>query len=204
MRNNGTGNLLAMAVLSLLRERPMHPYEISSVMRERNISGSIKLNFGSLYSVIEGLQKKGFIEKRATEREGNHPERTVYAVTESGSIELLEQLRSLLSEPRKEYTSFAAALDFIAHLEPAEVLKLLRDRESALRGKIAEEESTYSTLVRGGLEELFLIDVDFELALKRAELDWVLKLKQKIAGEVFTAEKEGSLKWRFLEVGAGS
>lgn len=89
MATDHVGNLLGLAVLSLLRERPMHPYEISTLMRERGLSTSIKLNYGSLYSVIEGLRAKGLIAVKATEREGNHPERTVYEVTEAGVVELL-------------------------------------------------------------------------------------------------------------------
>jgi len=110
------GNLLGLAVLSLLRERPMHPYEISSLMRERGLSASIKLNYGSLYSVIEGLWAKGLIAVKATQREGNHPERTIYQVTEAGVTELLDRLRYLVGTPVKEYPRFVAGLTFLAQL----------------------------------------------------------------------------------------
>jgi DNA-binding PadR family transcriptional regulator len=44
-------NPLAFAVLGSLGERPMHPYEISTMLRTRGKDLSIKLNYGSLYSV---------------------------------------------------------------------------------------------------------------------------------------------------------
>ena len=116
MATDHVGNLLGLAVLSLLRERPMHPYEISTLMRERGLSTSIKLNYGSLYSVIEGLRAKGLIAVKATEREGNHPERTVYEVTEAGVVELLERLLYLVGTPVKEYPRFVAGLTFLAQL----------------------------------------------------------------------------------------
>ena len=50
-------NPLALAVLACLIERPMHPYEMASTMRERHKDESIKLNYGSLYTVTEALQR---------------------------------------------------------------------------------------------------------------------------------------------------
>ena len=50
-------NPLALAVLACLFERPMHPYEMATTMRERHKDESIKLNYGSLYTAIEGLQR---------------------------------------------------------------------------------------------------------------------------------------------------
>ncbi|MBO0794308.1 MAG: helix-turn-helix transcriptional regulator, partial [Ktedonobacteraceae bacterium] len=61
MAKRKISNLLALAVLSLLAERPMHPYEVSAVMRQRELSTVIKLNYGSLYSVFEALQREGWI-----------------------------------------------------------------------------------------------------------------------------------------------
>jgi DNA-binding PadR family transcriptional regulator len=53
-------NLLALAVLTLLSELSMHPCEVSAVLRQRELSTVIKLNYGSLYSVMEALQREGF------------------------------------------------------------------------------------------------------------------------------------------------
>ena len=55
-------NPLALAVLACLFERPMHPYEMASTMRERHKDESIKLNYGSLYTVTESLQRHRLIE----------------------------------------------------------------------------------------------------------------------------------------------
>ena len=62
----------------------MHPYEISTTLRTRGKEHSIKLNYGSLYSVVESLQKHGLITSRETTREGRRPERTVYEITAAG------------------------------------------------------------------------------------------------------------------------
>lgn len=142
MAEEKVGNLLGLAVLSLLRERPMHPYEISSVMRERGLSSSIKLNYGSLYAVIEGLKTHGLINIKGTEREGNHPERTIYEVTESGVSVLLERLRYLVGTPLKEYPRFVAGLTFLAQLCPQDALALLGDRARSLESGNLKLEGT--------------------------------------------------------------
>ena len=51
-------NPLALAVLTCLYERPMHPYEMAQTLRTRAKHESIRLNYGSLYSVVESLLEK--------------------------------------------------------------------------------------------------------------------------------------------------
>ena len=111
-------NLLALAVLALLAERPTHPYEMDFLMRARGLEHSIKLNRGSLYTIVETLQRDGLIVPQETQREGRRPERTVYALTEAGRAKFGGWHRELMSTPATEYTQFAAALCFIAHFPP--------------------------------------------------------------------------------------
>src|SRR5689334_3851052 len=122
------GNPLALAVLSCLAERPMHPYEISSTLRERGKEQSIKLNYGSLYSVVESLQRHGLIVAQASTREGRRPERTVYAITPAGQDEFEDWLAELLSTPTREYLSLEAGLALMPGLPPDVVTRLLGNR----------------------------------------------------------------------------
>ena len=87
MTRRRVNNPLALAVLACLSEKPMHPYEISATLRERGKEQSIKLNYGSLYSVVEALSRHDLIRSRETTREGRRPERTVYEITEAGTTE---------------------------------------------------------------------------------------------------------------------
>src|SRR5437870_1674343 len=102
-------NPLALAVLTLLFERPMHPYEMSTTLRERHKEESIKLNYGSLYSVVGSLLKHGLIAVQETVREGNRPERTVYTLTDAGRVRMIDWLSDLISRPAREFTGFEAA-----------------------------------------------------------------------------------------------
>src|SRR5215813_6880868 len=126
-------NALALAVLALLSEKPMHPYEISSTLRERHKEESIKINYGSLYAVVESLEKRGLIEARERVREGRRPERTIYALTPSGEKALHTWLGELLAEPSRQFTDFEAALSLMPAVPPERTAQLLRQRLDRLR-----------------------------------------------------------------------
>src|SRR5207245_5641050 len=107
---------LALSVLELLDERPMHPYELASTMRLRHHDEFIRLNFGSLYHTVEVLERNGWIVPTEREKEGRRPERTIYKLTESGREVLVRIVNDILSQARREYPHFAAGLMFIQHL----------------------------------------------------------------------------------------
>jgi DNA-binding PadR family transcriptional regulator len=174
-------NPLALAVMALLYERPMHPYEMVSVMRERGKHESVRLRYSSLYSVVEALEREGLISPRETVREGRRPERTIYELTGEGSVEFLRWLRELLSEPAKEYTQFAAGLTFLPALPPEEAVELLDERVRRLEEEIEEKRALLDGVVEQGLPRLFLIESEHELILREAELRWVRELVRDIS-----------------------
>jgi DNA-binding PadR family transcriptional regulator len=101
-------NLLALSLLNLLMQRPMYPYEMAATLRHRGKDQAIKINWGSLYTIVQNLEKYGFIEAVEVDREGRQPERTTYQITEAGRAELMDWLRELLGVPEREYTRFKA------------------------------------------------------------------------------------------------
>ncbi|WP_053208245.1 PadR family transcriptional regulator [Jiangella muralis] len=169
-------NPLALAVLVLLGERPMHPYEMSSTLRERRKEDSIKLNYGSLYSVVESLQKRGLIEAAETVREGRRPERTTYAITETGAQVMVDWLVELLSTPKKEFTQFEAALSLAGALPPDQVTELLGQRLRNLLYQQKSVEAMFEEARSVGLPQLFLIEAEFSAALLAAEIAFVEQL----------------------------
>lgn len=169
------GNLLALALLAGLREKPMHPYEMATLLRERGKEFSIKIQWGSLYTVVQNLEKHGFVEAVDTTRQGKRPERTVYAITAAGRVELEDWMRELLAEPRQEFTAYEAALSNAGVLTPDTVIDLLRRRIAAL-----------DAIVRDGREglvkametvpRLFLVEAEYKLAMAEAEAGWTRSL----------------------------
>jgi DNA-binding PadR family transcriptional regulator len=187
-----TSNPLALAVLACLHERPMHPYEMASTMRERGKEHSIKLNYGSLYTVVDNLAKHGLIEAVEARREGRRPERTVYRLTDAGRARLDAWMSELLSTPVKEYPQFEAALSLMPVLHPDTVSELLRLRIRALETQITEERVMLDAASRVGLPRLLLIEGEYSLAMRETELAWV----RDLAGELEAGTLEGQDGWK--------
>jgi DNA-binding PadR family transcriptional regulator len=167
------GNVLALAVLSYLVQRPMHPYELSRTLRDNGDARSIKFNHGSLYMVVQQLAKAGFITEQETNRDGQRPERTVYALTDAGRAELRDWLRELLGEPEHEYPHFVAALSLIGALPPSEAVPLLRSRLVRLGEQRTEIKELVAKALADGVHGLFLVEEDYRLALLDAEATFV-------------------------------
>jgi DNA-binding PadR family transcriptional regulator len=165
-------NPLALAVLVLLFERPMHPYEMAATLKIRNKEKSIKLRYGSLYTVIEALQQQNLIAARETVREGRRPERTIYELTPSGAERMRSWLRELLGTPVKEYPQFEAALSLLPAVPPDEAVALLEARMVRL-GEIAEELRATVDEVAKHVERLLLVEIDYRLALIEAERQFI-------------------------------
>jgi DNA-binding PadR family transcriptional regulator len=174
------GNPLALVVLAYLTRGPMHPYELSRTLRENGDDRSVKFTHGSLYMVVKQLAKAGFVVEHETTREGQRPERTLYAITDAGRAEMRAWLSELVEEPQHEYPGFVAALSLIAALPPEEVVALLRRR----LGRLGDEREEIRRLVDGALatdlHPLFLVEEEYRIALLSAEHSFVERLIERI------------------------
>lgn len=179
-------NLWSLTVLCLLRERPMHPYEMRLLIRQRNKDEFLDLKPGSLYHAIERLLPAGLIEVAETGRAGKRPERTIYRITTSGEQYLIAWLQELLARPQRDTTQFFAALSFLGHLAPTDVQQQLSTRLSLLEQEIAGLDAALQQLTPH-LGRLLLLETEYARAVKQAELDWLRGLVQDIRG--------GSLQW---------
>lgn len=173
-------NPLALAVLVSLLESPMHPYEVGQQLRSRAKEESVRLNYGSLYAVVDSLERRGMIRARETVREGRRPERTIYEVTEVGAREAVDWLSELLSVPSKEYPQFMAGLSFMPALPPEEALDSLKQRARALELRLIASRGIAQAALESGLPRLFDIEGAYEVHMLEAELDFVDHLIKEI------------------------
>ena len=165
-------NPLALAILVLLYERPMHPYEMAATLRERRKESSIKLNYGSLYTVIEQLLRENFIAVREVLKEGKRPEKTVYELRSLGEAELIDWMRELVSSPVKEYPMFEAALSLLPVLPPEEVIDLLAIRLGLLDKTIEEFDEQERICREMKLPRLFSLESEYYKAVTLAEYEF--------------------------------
>ncbi|HEX9476608.1 MAG TPA: PadR family transcriptional regulator [Candidatus Dormibacteraeota bacterium] len=179
---------LALSILELLDERPMHPYEMSSTMRERHHDEFIRLNFGTLYHTVDVLERNGWIVSVEREKEGRRPERTIYKLTDSGREVLSRTLGELLRKPVREYPQFVAGLMFMHHLDAAVAASHLEERATLLDAHVTKFEHVLDELRKQGLTRLALIEMEHKVAMLDAERKWVRKLEREII--------DGKLEWK--------
>ncbi|MFI9722431.1 PadR family transcriptional regulator [Streptomyces sp. NPDC052396] len=172
-------NPLALAVLTILSERPLHQYGVARLLRERGKEHSIKINYGSLSTVVHNLHKHGFIEVSDVQRQGNRPERTVYALTPEGRREMHDWLAELVAVPVHEFPLFETALSLILALHIDEARELLDQRLAARQAQTAA--------IREGLRgftdtlpRVVLIETEYQLHMIEAEIAWIQGFREEL------------------------
>src|SRR3984957_6053478 len=100
---------LSVSVLALLRERPMHGYEMFQTLIQRHADRIVKVRPGSLYHVVDRLTEEKLIRRAATARDGKRPERAIYEITDAGAEALADRVGQLIAMPAYEFPQFAGA-----------------------------------------------------------------------------------------------
>src|SRR5215475_1793432 len=161
---------LALAVLALLHEGPMHPYHMQRLIKERGKDQVINVGQrASLYQTIDQLIRADLITFWETARQEGFPERTVYKLTDKGHETAVEWMREMLSTPAQEFPEFPAAVSMLPLLTPADAIHQLEIRAAKLAEQIVaidHEIQTYSA----SLPRLFLLESEYLRIVLDAEL----------------------------------
>ncbi|MBA3066339.1 PadR family transcriptional regulator [bacterium] len=122
-----------IALLGLLKEMPMHGYEINRQIEERHMRDWAKIKMASIYNNLLALNKKGLVEVRK-KKIGKMPERKVYHITSRGSRELNALLKKGLSCYEGDSNAvFLLSLGFMTHLSGDKALAALNVRKNSLK-----------------------------------------------------------------------
>ena len=173
MPRRALDNPLVLAVLGLLLEHPTHPYRMLADLRARGGDRAAAINRGTLYDIVEALVAAGWVAPQGTERTGNRPERTVYALTATGHDELVRRLDSQIRTPRREFTQFVGAVAYLGALGPTGAVEALTERARRLSDRIAADADRLADVPAGGVPRLHVIEAEYALAQARAELAWI-------------------------------
>jgi DNA-binding PadR family transcriptional regulator len=174
-------NPLGLAVLAWLLKEPMHPYELGRRLKETGQDRWIKYNNGTLYLVVEQLERAGFIRVHSRERAGARPERVVYAITETGRAEFRGWLRALVAQPRHEFPQFLVALSFIGLLAPSDGVELLGERLAALTQVAEKTRAALSEAQAAGHPWVFLIEEELAVEMLETEIRFVTELVERLS-----------------------
>jgi DNA-binding PadR family transcriptional regulator len=167
---------LGIAVLELLHEKPMHPYEMTTLMRERYVDTRVNVKAGSLYHTVERLHRSGFIEVVDTQRDGRRPERTVYGMTQTGLDEFNRRGRELLGDVATEFPAYLSGLAVIDELGREASLKELETRLMRLRAAVASDRAVQQRLIENQVPEVYWLDWRYSCDHRQFELEWTERL----------------------------
>ena len=164
--------LMALGVLA--RSGPSHGHHIRRVADVTNVGEWGGVSVGALYRELRAMEREGLVEAMRTEKVGNRPERTVYAITAEGQLELTtlreQAIRPLGSGP----DPLGVALLFAADgMDPEELRRTLRARREMLaigaREIAADREQL---LAKGFLDVLAAAVMRRGILTVEAEIAW--------------------------------
>lgn len=161
------------ALLGLLSEKPMYPYEIEKNVWEHDMRYWTEISLSSIYKVLEKLEKKLLVDVNLTVTETNKVKK-IYSLTEKGKKELKEKIVEIMSELEISIYEIDLALANLHLLTTDEVNEVLGKYLESIDQRL----SCYRDL------EQYLLDHECavgNLALSRrrlfliaAEREWVL------------------------------
>ncbi|GAA0226974.1 PadR family transcriptional regulator [Actinomadura nitritigenes] len=165
---------LALTVLALLHNRPLHPYGIQRLIKEWGKEQVVNVEQrASLYRTIDRLNAAGLIAVRQTERGSQYPERTVYEVTGAGREAARTWLREMVAAPKREFPEFPAAVSNMMLLPPEELLEVLEERLRALEADVAALDAGLGEEEAMGLPRVTMLETEYLRAVTAAEAGWV-------------------------------
>ncbi|MFI6169979.1 PadR family transcriptional regulator [Nocardia sp. NPDC051052] len=178
---------LAIAVLALLEEQPMHPYEMFQLLIARREDALVKVRPGSLYHTVARLAEQELVLAEGVDRAGNRPERTTYRITERGRTALRTRVAEILRSPSPEYPVFDIGLAEAHNLPKADVLALLGERLAQLEGQLAEVGMLIGWAAERKVPRRYVVVLPYRQAVLGAEVRWLTDFLAELAG--------GDLEW---------
>lgn len=186
---------LAMVLLALLAEEPMHAYRMQRLIKSRRKDDVVNVaRSNSVYQTIERLLRDGLIEVHEKLAADTGPARIVYALTDAGRAALGRWMDAALATPAREFPEFRAVLAVVAITGPELVADRLAERATALAAalEVAEREERMSR-EEWGLPRVLLLEHEHLVAVTRAELAWVRGVVDDLRSGALTWDTEEML-----------
>jgi DNA-binding PadR family transcriptional regulator len=128
--------MLELAILGLLKERPMHGYQLSRELSEQ-LGGLRRVSYGSLYPTLRRLEREGAVEATGPGTTGGR-RKTVYRITSEGEALFLELLEEPTPDGQGEDARFRIRLAFFRYLSPEKRIRLMERRRAGLQDRLDE------------------------------------------------------------------
>jgi DNA-binding PadR family transcriptional regulator len=127
--------MLELAILGLLKEQPMHGYQLSRELGDA-LGGFWRVSYGSLYPTLRRLEADGAVQSVA-DGEARGRRKTTYEITEKGEKLFFELLQETPHDNSTEETRFRVRLAFFRYLPPETRIRLLERRRATLEDRLS-------------------------------------------------------------------
>jgi len=160
------------ALLGLLSEQPMYPYQIEQEVKNREMRFWTELSMSSIYKLLRKLENDGLVTCTNEISSGNRL-RKLYSISNEGEKALHLKLENLLSEPehirwRVDIGTYNSTL-----LPDKKVREALVKYRHTLENKIKEYESLLSYLRESGCPAHRLAIAIRPVYLLKGEIQWI-------------------------------
>jgi DNA-binding PadR family transcriptional regulator len=187
--------MLELAILGLLKESPLHGYELKKRLNE-TLGHVWGVSYGSLYPALARLERAGAIEvvdppapppaggipipatgsiageaaaarlRRPTLRRSGRT-RKAYRLADAGHALFQELLRAEAAPGSDENRAFALKLAFCRHLDPPARLEILQRRKDQLADKLARGRQALAS------DRYTRALIEHETTTAERDLEWV-------------------------------
>lgn len=135
--------MLELAVLGLLKEKPMHGYELRTSLEDRL---GRTFSWGTLYPTLRRLEKQDAIEAEKRKAEASMRRKKTYRITTAGDAlfeELLDEAGPQAAEDRE---AFMMRLAFFGYARPETRQRLLERRRGYLLERLEKMKGSLKNL----------------------------------------------------------
>ena len=149
--------MLELAILGLLKDQPMHGYQLSRELGA-SLGGFWRVSYGSLYPTLRRLEKEGAVQSVA-DGETRTRRKNTYEITEKGEKLFFELLQETPHDNTTEDTKFRVRLAFFRYLPPETRIRLLERRRATLEDRLSTiKDSLHTTRERVDTYTLSLME----------------------------------------------
>jgi len=164
--------------LGLLAEGERHGYDLGREMDERGMLRWTRASKVAVYKALARLQGEGCLTSW-TEREGNMPEKRVYAITAVGEERLKDNVYSLLASQEPLRFDMPVGLAFIGFLDQEEAKEALRSRLAYLKAQLRRLRKE-NDIMQGLAHGISLDILAHEQSAYREEMRWLRGIVERM------------------------
>jgi DNA-binding PadR family transcriptional regulator len=167
------------ALLGLLHEEPMHPYQIEKTIQFRDMRSWTEISMSSIYKTLSSLEKRNLVKSDVKISQQNRPQKT-FRLTSKGRKAIRDKVRELLARPETVIWQFDLGNYFMDVLEDGEIVGALDEYEKGLREMVVGYGELEKYMREEDCPEWRIAVATRTKCLLEAEIEWLKKYRKNL------------------------